>query len=90
MSAADTLKLAKEKKKATDEGMKATNLAEAMTPSTKQELEASESGQETLSLHNKQVIGPSKDALRSESKALSSFLALLVGIASSDHPKPRS
>ena len=78
-SAVDELKLAEEKRKAIDEGMIATGAktraADAMTPPSKQELEAPESGQKILNLRNKQLEDISKDekSMGSGSKALSSF-----------------
>lgn len=84
MSAVGRLKLADEKKEAIDEGMIAmgakTRAADAMTPPTKQELEAPESGQKILNSHNKQLKDLSKDekSVGSGSKALSSFLALPI------------
>lgn len=76
ISRVDKVKLTEEKKDAIDEGMKATNsktrAAEAMTPATKQELEASKAGQKILNLHDKQM----KDLSKSGSNAVSSLLAL--------------
>lgn len=78
------MKLAEKKKKATDEIMIVTNAknmaAKAMTPSTKQVLEAPKAGKKILDFHDRQVKNTSKDKrpMQSGSKALSSFLALPV------------
>ena len=82
MSRVDKVKLAEEEKEAIDEGMKTTNsktrAAEAMTPATKQELEATEAGRKILNLHDKQMkdLATHEQPMGLGSNALSSFLAL--------------
>lgn len=84
ISTVERLKLAEDKKIATDESMIPKNVkaraAEAITSLAEQELEASEAGKKVLDLHNKQVKNNSNDekSTRSGSKALPSFLALPV------------
>lgn len=80
MPGIEMLKLAEEKKKATDESIIVTNAknraAEAMATSPKQELEASKAEKKVLDLHKKQV--KDEESTQSGLKALSSFLALPV------------